>query len=232
VLSALLIGGVLAAATDTFDFGGSVAESGDLGIDPPALEADVQIALTELAAPDCEVDTYSDGPLVGTFDVDIDLASIEPLAGLRRGTVLEQRICILNAGTETARLLFEVQESTGSDVDVLCSAGETGAGDTTCGTGDGELDEILFITPFTGVPYGSEPPCPVGIGEEIPVGNIQVSDGPAAAGVVDSGLDIPVGEACPFMIQIWVSDDGDEDLWRRAQTDRLGFDLFVSLETP
>ena len=222
LVSAALIGGVLAAATDTFVFGDNVAESGDLGIDAQASEADVLIALTDPGDTTCElVDTFDDGPLVGTFSVDIDLAAIEPLPnGLHVATVAEQRICVLNGGTETARLVMEAVPSPGSDVDVLCSPGETGAGDTTCGTGEGELDEIVFVQMLN----GGAALCP---------------DGGAAGAFAslgappsDTGIYIPAGEACPFQIEIIVDDFFDEQLWIRAQTDRISFNVLVSLETP
>jgi hypothetical protein len=129
----VLIGGtgLFAALTDTARTGTNQVDSAGL-----AASADIQLATATREYPGPIVcGTYSENLTSGFFTV----ADVAPGYSSSNPTFF----CIKNVGSQSVTLWPSADELT--DTDTACTGDESLAGDTTCGSGVGELSSVLTV---------------------------------------------------------------------------------------
>jgi hypothetical protein len=173
--------------------------------------ADLKIEAAVLNGNDVNCDADVDGILFANDDTStpqFTAFDIQPGANLGQSYV-----CLMNAGS--APLAVTASSIDLADIEVACSGDEAASGDTTCGSGSGELSPLLIVymdqvvctdvsMPFTN--WGS------------PTWLTAFANHP-----VTGGMPLGPGAVACLRIEVQYPTPGDESLAQQAQTDSVAW---------
>jgi hypothetical protein len=131
--------GIFAVFTDRATTGTNTVASGTR---PRA--ADLKIGTAAEGSFDCQ--TFTDDLTTGI----VSMSNAQP------GDRSQEYLCLQNAGASSLSVAMRAIDLTDSETG--CTGDEQAAGDTTCGTGVGELGNVLYV-------YANRIPCAGGVGD-------------------------------------------------------------------
>lgn len=218
VVSLLLGSGLLAQVSDSIRSEDNATQSGTLAPDPSGGEGLVAALVGNTVSCNGTTDV-TDGPLPAI--VTDSTASTAALSTPGASFFVQQTTdtCVRNAGAASGRLMVTFDQILSSEV-AECEVPEADAGDTTCTDGsDGEFEDVISAA-FRPLPGNA---CSGVSNQRLPFNQI------STAGLTIDDAFAP-GDTCRFYLQLYISADATEEQRLIAQSDRLQWDIVLTLE--